>query len=291
MAAGLVLANIYTMTRSVLPFVEIMITQACNLSCQGCTNYSDLRHSGYVTWAQGQQWFDAWKHRIKLPDIGIMGGEPLINPEWRSWLYGLRSMFPNSQLRFTTNGLLLSKCPDIMDVMFDVGNVVFKITVHVQNDDTEQWIKQCRQNYQWQPVVEFGIQRLRSRRAVRFQVNRPEAFLPVFRNSYADMAPWHSDPEQAFAQCIQKTCPLMYKGRIYKCSTTALLADTLDRFDRPNWPQWQEYITQGIGVDDSDEVLNKFVANFGHAESVCAQCPDHAVSTIDHKLTVRLQKP
>ena len=40
--------------KPVLPFVEIMITQACNISCTGCTNYSDLVHKGYLTWEQGQ---------------------------------------------------------------------------------------------------------------------------------------------------------------------------------------------------------------------------------------------
>ena len=34
-----------------LPFLETMATQACNLSCEGCTNYSDLNHNGYITWA------------------------------------------------------------------------------------------------------------------------------------------------------------------------------------------------------------------------------------------------
>ena len=70
-----------------LPFVEIMITQVCNLSCQGCTNYSDLQHQGYLSWHQGHDWFRAWQQRLELPDIGVMGGEPLINPEWREWLH------------------------------------------------------------------------------------------------------------------------------------------------------------------------------------------------------------
>lgn len=275
------------MPRSVLPFVETMITQVCNLSCLGCTNYSDLRHQGYVPWQQGQEWFLQWKQRLDLPDIGVMGGEPLINPEWREWLRGLRDMFPNSQLRFTTNGLLLERCPDIMDLMFDIGNVVFKITVHVQDVNLEQWIQKCHERYGWTPVNEFGITRWRSQNEVRFQVNRPRDFVAPFRNHYGDMAPWHSQPEQAFDQCIQQTCPLLYQGRIYKCSTTALLMDTLDRFDRPNWSQWQPYISAGIGPDDCDAALAQFVSTFGQAESVCGQCPDHSAPRIDHGTTVR----
>ena len=38
-----------------LPFLETMITQVCNLSCEGCTNYSDLEHKGYVKWKDGKR--------------------------------------------------------------------------------------------------------------------------------------------------------------------------------------------------------------------------------------------
>lgn len=274
----------------VLPFVETMITQVCNLACRGCTNYSDLRHQGYVTWAQGQDWFDQWRRRLTLPDIGVMGGEPLINPEWREWLRGLRSMFPDSQLRFTTNGLLLERNPDIMDLMYDIGNVVFKITVHVPDQNLEHWIARCHQDHAWQPVQEFGIQRWRGDHDVRLQINRPHTFNAPFRGSYHDMRPWNSDPIQAFAQCIQQTCPLLYQGRIYKCSTSALLSDTLERFGRPNYHEWRPYISAGIGVDDDDRILSDFVAKFGQAESMCAQCADSEQAAIDHVSTVQFKR-
>ena len=278
------------MYRIRLPFVEIMITQACNLSCQGCTNYSDLRQQGYVTWHQGLQWFRAWKQRLDLPDIGVMGGEPLINPEWQEWLSGLRDLFPDSQLRFTTNGLLLHRYPDILDFMNSIGNIVFKITVHVQNADLEKQIQNIVRQCDWQTVTEHGITRLRNPHAVRLQINRPTQFVSPFRNSYEDMAPWHANPADAFATCIQQTCPLMYRGRIYKCSTTALLADTLERFGRPNWLEWQPYLTTGIGLEDSDHHISEFVHGFGQPESVCGQCPDHRAPMLDHRLTVTLKR-
>ena len=37
------------MTKMVLPFIETMVTQACNLSCRGCSNYSDLAQQMFST--------------------------------------------------------------------------------------------------------------------------------------------------------------------------------------------------------------------------------------------------
>jgi len=273
-----------------LPFVETMITQVCNLSCRGCTNYSDLRHSGYVSWDQGRQWLEQWQARLDFSDIGIMGGEPLINPEWKDWLFGVRRMFPHSQIRFTTNGLLLSRHPDLMSILEQIGNIVFKITVHVNSVDLEHWIQDWLDRYPWQPVQEFGINRLHlSDHGIRFQINRPQHFVSPFRNDYQHMRPWQSDPEAAFARCVQQTCPLLYQGRIYKCSTSALLRDTLERFGNPNPHEWMPYIAHGISPQSDQQELENFVSRFGRPESICGQCPDHTAPLIDHRLAVTVK--
>ena len=98
------------------------------------------------------------------------------------------------------------------------------------------------------------------------------------------MEPYHSDPTQAFRACIQKTCPLLYNGRIFKCSTAGLLKDTLARFNYPNLDQWQMYITNGIGPEDSNKDIKEFINNFGKPNSICSQCPTTA--EIDHYSTV-----
>ena len=92
------------MSKPVLPFVETMIAYACNLSCVGCTNYSDYNMKGTVKWHQGKQWIEQWLERIDIEDIGFMGGEPLINPQVLTWLNGVRELLPNTRIRFPTNG-------------------------------------------------------------------------------------------------------------------------------------------------------------------------------------------
>lgn len=268
-------------SKPTLPFLETMITQVCNLSCVGCTNYSDLPHKGYVTWQQGRAELETWLSRVELPDFGIIGGEPLINPECWQWLQGLRNLLPRSQIRFTTNGLLLHRWPDFVHRLQTLGNVSFKISVHVSTPQLEKIIADIFDSFTWQPVNEHGIQRWVTDNNFRFHVKRPNVFVKTYRNSYHDMMPWNSDPKSAFAVCVQQTCPLLYQGKIYKCSTSGLLVDTVTRVAPHNFSHWKKYTTAGIAPDCSDAALLEFIDNFGRPHDQCGQCPG---TQTDHKI-------
>lgn len=268
-----------------------MITQVCNLSCQGCTNFSDLKHTGYVPWSQGREHLESWLHRIELDDFGIMGGEPLINPEWMQWVQGVRDLMPATQIRFTTNGLLLHKYPDILDFFEHIGNTVFKISVHVQNTELEQIIVDLQQQRPWQQVQEYGILRWKTQNNLRFQINRPTWFYKTFSGDYQNMMPHHSDPVGAFEVCVQQTCPLLHNGRIYKCSTSALTPEILQRHNNPNQTEWLPYVDSGLGWDCSDVELQQFLGNFGKPHAMCGQCPSqsHVNSKLNHLQTVTIK--
>jgi organic radical activating enzyme len=250
-----------------------MPIQGCNLSCVGCSNYSDLIHRGYLTWEEGRAQIEPWLDRIDLPDFGIIGGEPLMNPEIVNWITGVRKLLPNSQIRFTTNGLLLDKFPDIMKLFMEVGNCVFKITKHVSDPKLEDNIQKIFSNHTWQPVAEYGINRFVTDNQVRFQINSPQFFYKSFKGMYNNMMPHHSNINDAFDLCYQQTCPLLYNGNIYKCSSNGLLTDTLSKFDNPNLEHWEPYINNGLNINCSDEELITFIDNFGKPNKICGMCP------------------
>lgn len=280
------------MTKPILPFVETMITQACNISCTGCTNYSDLAHKGYVTWSQGKNWLETWLTRIDIPDFGIMGGEPLLNPEVNEWIQGIRKILPQAQIRFTTNGILLKNHLDIIKLLEDVGNCVFKITVHTKDDELENIIEKLFIEYKWEPVLEYGVHRFKTKNNFRLQINRPQTFIKTFKGPYHDMMPYDSSPDEAFKICCQPQCPLLFNGRIYKCSSNGLLQNTLESFGFPNYERWNKYIDTGIGPDCNDNELDLFIKNFGKSHKVCGMCPSSSniESQINHTETVLTNK-
>jgi len=271
-----------------LEFLEVMMINACNLSCAGCTTFSDLVHQGYVTWDQGRGWIEPWTQRVDIEAIGVMGGEPLINPDLKQWLVGMRELLPQTQIRFVTNGLLLPKNWWILDLLDELGNCVLKISQHVDDPGLSESINQIFSSRSWQPVKEHGIDRWVSPSGLRFQVSRPTKFFRTFRGTYNDAMPHDSDPVEAFRICVQKKCPLLMHGKIWKCGTMALTPPMLARFDWPNRSDWEPFVTAGLEPDCNDAQLDEFLANFGRPHALCRQCPSSGdvSSVLDHISTV-----
>lgn len=244
----------------ILPFVETMITYACNLSCTGCTNYSDYNMKGSVSWKQGKQWIEQWLTRLDIADFGIMGGEPTLNPECEKWIYGIRQLLPNSQIRFTTNGVNFAKRPDVLDWCIDVGNCVFKFTLHEDKPYGKDAIDYVFKKYEWKPITEYGINRWIGPNNTRFQINSPIKFYKTYRGHFGNMYPHNNNPKQAFDMCIQQTCPLLYNSKIYKCSSIALLNKVLNDFKQPINEYWKPYTDyEGISPDCSTRDIQMFI--------------------------------
>jgi molybdenum cofactor biosynthesis enzyme MoaA len=116
-----------------LEFIESFIINPCNLSCVGCTTFSDLETQGYSKWEDEKHWFEKWSKRIDFQSWGVMGGEPFMNPYLRDWIIGIRNLLPGTQIRIVTNGTLLDKHWDIINLLSEIGNCILKISVHIDD--------------------------------------------------------------------------------------------------------------------------------------------------------------
>lgn len=271
--------------------LEIMVINACQLSCHGCATFSDLRHSGYVPWDQGKEEILPWLERLDPECIGVMGGEPLMNPDLENWIRGLRKILPNTQIRIPTNGFLLEKNWHLVDLLHDIGNTVLKISYHMESDQLKNISKKIINSYDLEPVTEYGINRWSTKDNFKFQINRPSTFLKSYVGDYGNMMPHDNDPREAFDICVAQRCPFIYKGLLYKCSTTGLTPELLSRYGRDGVPEWQPYINTGLSSDCGQSQLEKFVNNFGKPHKVCRQCPSSKdrSSLIDHQNLVEFK--
>ena len=120
---------------------------------------------------------------------------------------------------------------------------------------------------------EYGIERYRTSNNLRFYVRQSEYFLKTYKGEYKEMQPHNNSPVDSFSLCCQQTCPLLYKGKIYKCSTVGLLEDTLVKLNYPNFDEWKPYISKGLSHNCSEQELKSFIDNFGKPNEVCRMCP------------------
>jgi MoaA/NifB/PqqE/SkfB family radical SAM enzyme len=94
--------------------IGVYATQHCNLNCKCCTAYSPIAQEEFLD-------IDSYiKDMAKLAELTgnkmesfyITGGEPLLHPRIME-IFGIaREFFPETEIYFMTNGLLLQKMPE-----------------------------------------------------------------------------------------------------------------------------------------------------------------------------------
>lgn len=97
-----------------LDYLEVEISNCCNLNCKGCSEFSNL------VCEDTQVDFDGVRRDLeKLKDffwgvgkIRLLGGEPLTNPDFPSFVEMARHLYPDCDLRIVTNGLLIPTLDD-----------------------------------------------------------------------------------------------------------------------------------------------------------------------------------
>lgn len=115
-----------------LKYLEIAITEVCNLNCKACSHFSPLANAGdRVT----PEKFRADIRRMKelfpvIFTIRLLGGEPLMHDDWAEMAHYVRRLYPKSHVTIVTNGLLI---PQISVEKLDLiaqDNIEFDISLY-----------------------------------------------------------------------------------------------------------------------------------------------------------------
>ena len=103
-----------TVVRKQLNFVYHLY-DGCNLNCKGCDHFSPISKKGFPSVDKCERDFRRFAEIMNdsITKIGLMGGEPLLNPNVSQYLAIARKYFPKAQIRLVTNGLLLDRQDEI----------------------------------------------------------------------------------------------------------------------------------------------------------------------------------
>ena len=239
-----------------LPFLihlETNVTDDCNLSCKGCTHFSNL-FDKKCCYALEDFKRDIAKiaENCAVIKLHLLGGEPLLNENLYKYVDFARVALPYTQIFIDTNGLLLFKHSEKLYESMKRNNVEFRISLY----EPTLRIKA--------KIVDF----LNSRN-IKFTFKPEQAQITKFTKILSES--FDSDPEKSMTVCTSAGCRFLRNGTIYKCPVEGLVYAYYDKFGITN------DLKYGIEIDSIDnwhKVIWQLNEHPVEACRVCSETPE-----------------
>jgi hypothetical protein len=273
-----------------VPWLEWHAAHACNLSCSDCSHFSNQGHTGIVSLEELKQWYSGWHKRIAPKNLGILGGEPLLNKDIVNIISVTRDYWTQPEgglYGIATNGLLLQRHPDLPKVLAET-NCKMILTIHSDEDD---YMEKLNPNLElvkeWEREYNIGVIYRNSSNHIwrKFYHGWGETFKP-FQSKNAKSS-WNNCPVG------QDKCFQLFEGNIYKCAPLAYL-----NLQKKRWPtisdEWDEYLEyKPLTPEATDDEIIEFYNR--KEEKYCTMCPEHTVHAKREKpmipIKVNIEKP
>ena len=268
-----------------VPYVEFYITNHCNMNCKYCNRFNNYNFKGHYSWDEYKDTYKRWAEHIKFKSIGILGGEPLMHPDIENWLTGIRSLWPTSNIRITSNGTLLGKNKNLYKLARDLD---IKIVVSVHNfNDMDSSVQSLDTFYPDNFTVEqnmldkvFFARQAVDESNVKVIINKFNSMhQSTVINQNGILRLHNSAPELAHKTCDMKSCHTIVNGKIYKCAIPIVLSEfnkqhaiELDQIDKNILDN-----TGGYTIDDVNADPDKFLNYLKNPIPQCKFCPEEYV--------------
>lgn len=145
--------------RNELDTLEIHIADHCNLNCKNCSMFCGLvKKPNYSDYMQTQNSLCVLKQIFNhIKRIRIIGGEPLLNKELNKYLYMIRKIYPKSNIRVITNGILVTDMKDDLITAFKNNSAKLVITSYLpligKLDKINDFLKDKEIDYEISEIV------------------------------------------------------------------------------------------------------------------------------------------
>lgn len=220
--------------------LEINVTHHCNLFCKGCSHLSPLLPRFFISPDQLYKELSLLSKYCEPELISLVGGEPLLHPDFLNVVKAVRSSGISKRIRVVTNGILLHKMTDQFWKGVDEVHVSCYTSHLIKANDLVSFQKIAR-NYKTIIVL-------------RYQ--------DYFRESFSVLGT--SDNQlinKIYFTCKmphESCCHTLYQGHYYKCPQAVFIPLVYgDHFDFSN-------VQDSIKVADHDspaEELAKYLCS------------------------------
>ncbi len=248
--------------------IQFHLAHACNLHCKGCSHYSNYgvksasAPGGIMPFETGKEWLTAWSKRIKPRTFHLLGGEPAINPRFKDYIYLTKELFPETELRIFSNGLLLGRHPTLDEALI-ATDASLVVSIHGKEPEYVARMNKIM------PLLGSWQQK----GAKVFVYNSNENWYDPYVGEGKSMKPFaDGNPRKAWEVCAEKACPQLHENKLWKCPSIAYLGQVADRFDLHGVPEWKPYLAvDGLSLDATDAEIAAFFAQ--EEVDYCGMCP------------------
>jgi hypothetical protein len=274
------------MSKLRIPYAEFYIINVCNLACAGCNRFNNYNFTGYQRWSDYAEVYQQWAHEVDIGSIGILGGEPLLNPTFMEWVQGINQLWPCKKIRIISNGFRLDRHADLYPVLEQHRNIELWVGIHNKQHKSEI-IQKVRDFGQAPHTVSFNTDNpyqqymiITDAQGVRVKIEYNWWFHQgAIINQDSVLTLHQSNVAKSHDICHMKTCHHFIRGELYKCGVVAVLPEfdqqhllELSTADRELMLSYRP-----LRLDDDVMVKQQFVSNLTQPIDQCKFCPEQYI--------------
>jgi len=188
---------------------DIHITDHCNLNCRGCGHFSNLCEPNFLDLDAFREDMAAMAAKLRIEQIYLLGGEPLLHPRIAEFIRDARSHFPTTRIYVVTNGsLVMRQNEEFWRAMAETRTILM-----------------CDAYPIGLPVEDINRKGEETGVAVEWTDAR-ELFFKVPLDVTGSQ-----DPADSYRRCGGiNNCPMYKDGRLYPCAYTSYIEVFKERF-------------------------------------------------------------
>lgn len=219
-----------------IQYIETHITESCNLKCIGCSHFSGFAKPQHKDIGDFRKEFGRLAEIEDIRTIRLMGGEPLLNPDFMEYLRIARNHFPNSDVVLVTNGILSDRLCENWNELQALRISVCVSDYHLDNQN-------------------LSLAAVRHDKGQLYNISLDPA--------------GGQDKDVAFEYCdLHRNSWYFFRdGRLYPCCIAGCIQTFLDHFGL-DWGFTQEDLSIDI-FDHTTEEIEDFVR---HPVELCRYC-------------------
>lgn len=193
-----------------LEYLELHVCDHCNLNCKGCGHFCNLiKEPSFLN-------VDTYeKDLIRLSElfwnirkIRLLGGEPLLAPELPKIIQITRKIFPLTDIRIVSNGLLITKTDNNLFKTMHNAHALFDFSLYYPTE-----------------IIKENIENLCNKYGVGYTFSEP---IKMFYKGLIDRG--ELNIHEAWNNCESKVCTFLKDGKIALCALPFLLENINKEF-------------------------------------------------------------